>query len=1110
MKKDGYLLKNILKEIEVSKLLKKNSRDYSSVPESYFLDTLEERVATLMKLPLLKERIGVLKGDISRIELAILIVKEFLKEKFGKFSDIELINKAVKTGLAILTEGTVSAPIDGITRIEESLNDDGSTYLNLFYSGPIRGAGGTAQIFTVLFCEYIRKKLNYSKFKIRPNEVDRAVSEVLRYSRIYPRPHNPSVSQIKLILEMCPVCINGDGTQIIEVTNHKYLERVNTPRIRGGMCLVLSDGFIAKAKKILRYLKVLDLMEWEPWIQKILDLKKSFESFLKEPDPDPALDSKKIIPLPNFARGLIVGRPVLSMKDSKGCFRLRLGRSRNTGLGTVGIHPMAFKIIKFCNVGTQIMVSHPGKAGSFAPVSSLDAPTVILQDGETKIINTTLEYENCEDKIIKVADPGEILINYGDFLENNCKIPVLDYCKEEWVLDLKKRKLYNRYTKILKTPESVWAFSKEHNLLLDPEYIFITEFISKEEYLIIVKYFKGDDIPIALIKKSLENGAIPHKFKHNGDLIIKNKYILEKLFAAPDNIDITKFSKISDIINSYSEVKIKQKGSNTIGFRIGRSESAGVATLKPKTHGILDVKGYVLGSQNKLQKVLLKKKGLLKEEVYFFKCPKCSKIDYESVCVDCNIRNFQVGFCDTCNKDLKIIDVHKSICNICNTQLVLKKTFFIDLVKKYYQTLKKLKHTPNKPICVSNNKLRYNFIEPLDKIILRGKHDISIFKDGTSRYNVSNITLTHFKPREINTPVEKLIEMGYIEDIYKIPLVNDNQILELKLQDVICNYKCLDHFYKVTKFIDELIEKYYGGTKYYDLNRKNDLIGLLFIGLAPHTCKGTIIRLIGTTKSNVIFGHPVFHASKRRNCDGDQDSIMLLLDVLLNHSVSYIRESRGSTMNLPVFISTKIIIAEVDGEAHNVDIVKDYPLEIYRLKEPISPKDCPIKTIGSCNEDLKNTLYNIETERIDLPNNNNYYKTCNIMAQKLEEEIKVMQKLRGINVSKVLEEILNSHILPDLIGNTRTYLKQGFKCMICKKKYRVPPLIGCCIFCKGSLKLNLYPNSVKKYLKLSEKFLEYKNITHYTKQKVLRAKSSIELLFPQENKRTLLKFFRII
>ena len=50
--------------------------------------------------------------------------------------------------------------------------------------------------------------------------------------------------------------------------------------------------------------------------------------------------------------------------------------------------------------------------------------------------------------------------------------------------------------------------------------------------------------------------------------------------------------------------------------------------------------------------------------------------------------------------------------------------------------------------------------EPIEKGALRAKHNVFVFKDGTIRFDMSNVPLTHFKPKEIGAGIEKIREMG--------------------------------------------------------------------------------------------------------------------------------------------------------------------------------------------------------------------------------------------------------------------------------------------------------------------------------------------------------------
>ena len=70
--------------------------------------------------------------------------------------------------------------------------------------------------------------------------------------------------------------------------------------------------------------------------------------------------------------------------------------------------------------------------------------------------------------------------------------------------------------------------------------------------------------------------------------------------------------------------------------------------------------------------------------------------------------------------------------------------------------------------------------EPIEKGLLRAKHGVFTFKDGTVRFDMINITLTHFKPRESNVTVEKLKELGYLHDVHGAPLERDRAVRRVR------------------------------------------------------------------------------------------------------------------------------------------------------------------------------------------------------------------------------------------------------------------------------------------------------------------------------------------
>ena len=138
---------------------RKNGEDPSLSPEILPARDLAERVENLIGIPGLAQRIRQLDKTMSREEAALAIGLGFANNEFGSYeSKVQVVEKAVRAAVAMLTEGVVAAPIEGIARVELGMNDDRTDYLQIFYSGPIRSAGGTAQALSVLVADYVQAR----------------------------------------------------------------------------------------------------------------------------------------------------------------------------------------------------------------------------------------------------------------------------------------------------------------------------------------------------------------------------------------------------------------------------------------------------------------------------------------------------------------------------------------------------------------------------------------------------------------------------------------------------------------------------------------------------------------------------------------------------------------------------------------------------------------------------------------------------------------------------------------------------------------------------------------------------------------------------------------
>ena len=269
---------------------------------------LADRVEALLGIKGVAERIRELESQMSREEAALRIGDDFIARRFGEKNNDEILDHAIRTAMALLTEGVVSAPTEGIAKVGTGKNDDGSLYLKIYYAGPIRSAGGTAQALSVLVGDYVREKLGIGRYRPRPVEVERYIEEIRQYNSIMNLQYLPSEAEIRLIVENCPVCIDGEATEKEEVSGHRNLERVETNSVRGGMALVLAEGIAGKSRKLKSKVEKMNMAGWD-WLDKLI------AGAAKTGDEE---HTPGVKPLDKYLRDLIGGRPVFSYPMRKG------------------------------------------------------------------------------------------------------------------------------------------------------------------------------------------------------------------------------------------------------------------------------------------------------------------------------------------------------------------------------------------------------------------------------------------------------------------------------------------------------------------------------------------------------------------------------------------------------------------------------------------------------------------------------------------------------------------------------------------------------------------------------------------------------------------------
>ena len=1048
---------------------------------------LAERVEGLVGPEGVAKRIKELEKDMSREEVAFEIAAEIASSKFelrgekADYDEEQKCDQALRTALAILTEGVVAAPLEGISQVKIKDNFDSTKYIAVYFAGPIRSAGGTAAALAVLLGDKIRRAIEINEFKPIEDEIERYVEEVELYeSEVTNLQYSPTPEEVRFAANHIPVEVTGEQTDAVEVS-HRDLERVETNNIRGGALLAMVEGVIQKSKKIHKISNKLGL-NWE-WLTE-------YSKSKKEESADTTEESE-IIHEPKYIQDIIGGRPVLGHPSEKGGFRLRYGRSRNTGLATMGVHPATMALLEFLAVGTQLKIEYPGKGNCVVPVDSIEAPTVKLKNGDVVIINSVKQARELKKDVVEILFLGDMLVAFGEFLRNNQPLYPSGWCEEWWIGLLKASENYSddddldlgRLEYDYLSAKEAFELSKKYNIPLHPKYTYCYNDVtiddlnalydllmeSKDSYSI----EEGIKLKLSYPKRTLEMIGVPHTVR-DGEIVIDadNSYAL--LATLVDRLP--KKDTTIEALNEITPIEIKNKAPAYIGTRVGRPEKSKERLMKPAPHGLFPIGNYG-GSQRLVANAA--KKGTIQVELSRRKCsnPECRLMSFNSICPKCGAPT-EKGTPE--NKKINLSSMLKKASDNVNVRKVDKFKAVVGMISEL------------------------KLPEPLEKGILRSKNEVFTFKDGTVRHDSTDLPLTHFIPKEIGVSVEKLLEMGYEKDCYGKPIEHENQIIELKVQDVVISNNCAEYLVNTAHFIDDELTKLYGMDSFYNVKTKTDLIGHLIAGLAPHTSAGVLGRIVGFTKALGCYAHPYFHSAKRRNCDSDEDAVMLLLDALINFSKTYLPNTRGGSMDAPLVLSSRIDPEEIDDESHNLDIYERFPVEFYdRTKDPLKPADVldlidnVEKHLGTP-EQYEGLMFSHHTSSIHAGPTLCLYKRLPSMKEKVEAQIELAEKIRAVDQRDVVQRVLSSHFLPDIMGNSRAFSKQKVRCTKCNSKYRRIPLTGKCTKCGGNLILSVSKGSVQKYLGISQDLVNRYPVSPYLKQRLEIQEYGINSLFESD------------
>jgi DNA polymerase II large subunit len=1100
--------------------------------------------------------------------VAMIIAHEIAKEKFCSFTDkIEAMEVGIRMGFAYVTVGVVSSPLEGFTHIDVKKRKDGKEYLCLNYSGPVRNAGGTAAAVSVLISDYVRKKMGYAEYDADEKEVKRYYTEVMDYhERITNLQYVPSRPELEFLCQRLPIEIGGDPTESIEVSNFKNLPRVSGNAIRGGMCLIMSSCIPLKAKKLWKALSKwghdMDMEQWDI-LDEFIHIQKEMKAKGGGDAKESEDDNQKIKPDYTYIADLVAGRPVFGHPLREGALRLRYGRSRYSGFSAQSIHPGTMHIMNnFIATGTQCKTERPGKAGAYSPCDTIEGPIVRLTDGSVHKIETEKQAIEVKKDVEKILYNGDVLISFGDFFNRAHNLIPPGYCEEWWIQDAEKavvdlfgnldisklaellsvdeeilQRIFKYPLKIKPTPSLAFKLADKLTIPLHPRYTFFWKSITREQLLNLVDWLSSGKIVgegkidrLVVVKKEsekeiLESLGVPHQVLNNEFIIIENEwaYVLVKqlsLSKSPTQkllgiMQEHPQDETLELLNIFSPVKVKDKSGVFIGSRLGRPEKAKHRKMQGSPHVLFPV-GEEGGRLRSFQAALEAGKVTAdfpvyvdeetKEQSVFPKDLLTGKMFTQKyVCESGLISKQEAEEIQKSNK--KIPDEERRSRKYVSSY----KNQEIDIRKYFDQILKKLdtKVYPDLIKGVKGTVSKEHIPEHLMKGILRAKYNLHVNKDGTIRYDCSELPVTHFKPKEIFVSVEKLREIGYTHDIHGKPLERKDQICEIKPQDIIipCCPDSLEEpadkiVFRTGKFIDELLVNLYGLPPYYNFKTREDIVGTKIIGLAPHTSAGIVGRIIGFSKTQAFLAHPLVHAAMRRDCDGDESCFFLVLDAFMNFSQKYLPTTRGSTMDAPLVLTLQLIPAEVDDMVFDLDINWRYPLEFYEACEQYKmPWDIKMDQVNAhlhTEKQYEGYGFTHDTSNYNAGVLCSAYKLLPSMQEKLESQMNLAEKLRAVDVSDVARLVIEKHFIKDLKGNLRKYSMQQFRCVHCNEKFRRPPLKGTCPVCNGKIIFTISQGSVAKYLEPSLSLARRFHVAPYLYQSIELVKEHFESIFGRD------------
>ncbi|MBU2104159.1 MAG: hypothetical protein KKF67_00065, partial [Nanoarchaeota archaeon] len=608
------------------------------------------------------KRILELEEEYGKLDPTVVfkIAEEVARQKFCKFDTLlQAIDAGIRIGFAYITLGVVSSPIEGFTELKVNKTRDGKEYFVAYFSGPIRSAGTTAGCLVLILIDYLREMFGFAKYDPTEEEVKRYVIENTNYhERVTNLQYFPLEEEMEFLARHLPIQISGDPTEKLEVSNYKNLLRVEHNFVRGGMCLIFSEGLAQKAAKGFRLLNTakkngINSTGFD-WLEEYIKLHERLTSKKGKDTEDN---------VPTYIKDLVAGRPIFGHPSRSGGFRFRYGRSRTAGFSAASLHPATMAITDdFIAIGTQLKIEKPTKGCAVTSCDSIDGPIVKLINGSVLQLKTREEAKKFYPDVDEIIYLGDILFPFSDILNRNSNLIKPGYVEEWWNLELKE-KIKGVDIDYYNIPlEEAIKLSKEYDVPLHPKFIFYWTQISKEQFLeligwlqhavirngkIIFPFNKSEQEKFRVGKRALELLGVEHVVSTENVVLNekKSKTLLLNLgfelglldneeFFFKEIIKVENFQSdkaVLEIVNDNSEFIIKDKAGEFIGTRMGRPEKAKLRKLTGSPNVLFPV-GREGGRLRSVQAAC--ENGKVRSAFPIFYCRKCEK---ETIYKNCEV-----------------------------------------------------------------------------------------------------------------------------------------------------------------------------------------------------------------------------------------------------------------------------------------------------------------------------------------------------------------------------------------------------------------------------------------------------------------------------------------